>query len=148
MHPTGLILSMATLLAAFCTGLQASQERSPGSEVRVVSQADGSFTLLRNGEPYQVKGAGIGTGDHAVLKASGGNSVRTWGIEQLERQQLFDQQRIERLHIEKISFADSKADEQLNGLRQADEVLSAALQAQQNEWEDLEDKISRLQTLL
>ncbi len=77
--------AVAVLLAAVCTATQASQDRSPGSEVSVLKQSDGSFMLLRNGEPYQVKGAGLGTGDLGLLAESGGNSVRTWGIEQLER---------------------------------------------------------------
>ncbi len=65
-------------------------DRSPGSMVRVVEQADGGFALLRNGEPYFARGAGtgggqgLGGGDLALLAASGGNSIRTWGIEQLE----------------------------------------------------------------
>ncbi len=77
--------AVALLLAAVCTATQASQDRSPGSEVSVSKQSDGSFMLLRDGEPYQVKGAGLGTGDLGLLRESGGNSVRTWGIEQLER---------------------------------------------------------------
>jgi hypothetical protein len=102
MRELGIIISIAALLAAFSANLQAR----PGSEVRVVKQSDGSFTLLRNGEPYQVKGAGIGTGvkvgiigggDLVLLKASGGNSIRTWGIEQLE-QEVDGKQLLERAH--------------------------------------------------
>lgn len=77
-------LATVALLAAFPANLLAGQNLSPGSEVKVAKQSDGSYTLLRNVEPYQVKGAGIGTGDLALLKASGGNSVRTWGVSQLE----------------------------------------------------------------
>ncbi|MEM9400846.1 MAG: glycoside hydrolase family 2 TIM barrel-domain containing protein [Pseudomonadota bacterium] len=78
-------LASVALLAAFAGNVQAGQDDPPGSVVKVVQQSDGSFTLLRNGEPYQVKGAGLGTGDLALLKASGGNSVRTWGITELEQ---------------------------------------------------------------
>lgn len=77
--------SIAVLLAVVCTGTQASENPSSGSEVRVSKQSAGSFALVRNGKPYQVKGAGLGSGDLALLRASGGNSVRTWGIEQLEQ---------------------------------------------------------------
>lgn len=56
---------------------------STGSKVEVVSNPDGSFTLMVNGEPYIVKGAG-GHEQLELLAASGGNSIRTWGIEQLE----------------------------------------------------------------
>ncbi len=78
-------LATVALLAAFPANLLAGQDLPPGSEVRVAKQPDGSYSLLRNGEPYQVKGAGIGTGDLALLKASGGNSVRTWGVSDLEK---------------------------------------------------------------
>ncbi len=77
--------SMTVLLSLIATNLQAGQKLYKGSEVRVSKQSDGGFILMRNGEPYQVKGAGIGTGDLGLLKAYGGNSVRTWGINQLER---------------------------------------------------------------
>ncbi len=77
--------ALAALLVAGSTHLQASQNLAAGSKVSVVQQSDGKFTLMRNGEPYEVKGAGIGTGDLRLLKASGGNSVRTWGIEKLDR---------------------------------------------------------------
>ena len=37
---------------------EAAGMESAGSKVKVVSKPDGSFTLLLNGEPYMVKGAG------------------------------------------------------------------------------------------
>ena len=77
-------LATLALLAVFPANLLAGQDLTPGSEVKVAKQPDGSYTLSRNGDPYQVKGAGIGTGDLALLKASGGNSIRTWGISELE----------------------------------------------------------------
>ena len=46
-----------------------------------VAAVDGGYTLLRNGQPYLVKGAGLGNVDVATVAARGGNSVRTWGIE-------------------------------------------------------------------
>jgi hypothetical protein len=65
-------------------------DEAAGSKVAVVERPDGTFLLLRNGEPYEVKGAGTGSGeaqgggDLQLLVASGGNSIRTWGISQLE----------------------------------------------------------------
>lgn len=53
-----------------------------GSKVVLQKKGD-QFQLLRNGEPYQVKGAG-GTSHFEKLVAAGGNSVRTWGIEGLD----------------------------------------------------------------
>ena len=52
---------------------------SQASKVEVITREDGSFQLLRNGEPYYIKGAG-GTVKLEELKNYGGNSIRTWGI--------------------------------------------------------------------
>jgi hypothetical protein len=46
----------------------------------VGKNAAGEFTLLRNGEPYYVKGAG-GSVYLKEVVAAGGNSIRTWGTE-------------------------------------------------------------------
>ncbi|NNF17457.1 MAG: hypothetical protein HKN70_11985, partial [Gammaproteobacteria bacterium] len=88
--PRNIFLSMLALLAVFSANLQAGQNMTSGSEVSVVQQADGSYTLLRNGKPYLVKGAGLGgrrgtSGTLDLLADSGGNSIRTWGIDQIER---------------------------------------------------------------
>ena len=49
--------------------------------------------LLRDGEPYRVRGAGVEFGDKARLKARGGNSFRTWRTENGEQsgQQVLDE---------------------------------------------------------
>ena len=53
--------------------------------VRVeVVAVEGGYTLLRDGEPYLIKGAGVAGVDVATLAARGGNSIRTWGIEGAE----------------------------------------------------------------
>lgn len=53
-------------------------------EVKVVAHGDG-FQLLRGGQPYIVKGAGVVAVDYRTLAERGGNSVRTWGIETAAR---------------------------------------------------------------
>jgi len=86
---TGCVIAL--LLGSCGSSAPGDQYVTPGSRVQVVKQSDGTFTLLRNGEPYLVKGAGTGSGQGLgggnlqLLAASGGNSVRTWGIEQLEQ---------------------------------------------------------------
>lgn len=81
---------LAGSLLTSCAGVPAGVDEAAGSRVEVVRQADGSYSLTRDGEAYLVKGAGTGNGaglsggNLALLKDSGGNSIRTWGIEQLE----------------------------------------------------------------
>jgi len=43
-----------------------------------VARQDGRFYLLRNGEPYVVKGAGLEYSSVEVFASHGGNSFRTW----------------------------------------------------------------------
>jgi len=45
--------------------------------VKVVKQGE-QYILLRDGQPYAVKGAGLEFGDVAVFASHGGNSIRTW----------------------------------------------------------------------
>ena len=54
------------------------------STVTVAQAADGGFTLMRDGKPFFVKGAG-GNSHLETLVACGGNSVRTWGADTLEQ---------------------------------------------------------------
>ena len=75
----------ALVLSACAANAPVDRDTAPGSTVQVVKLPDGTFTLLRNGAPYHVKGAGLGSGDLQLLAASGGNSVRTWSIDQTER---------------------------------------------------------------
>jgi hypothetical protein len=53
------------------------------STVSIQQSGDGQFTLLRNGRPYFIRGAG-GCQHLALLASLGGNSIRTWGIDQLD----------------------------------------------------------------
>lgn len=54
-----------------------------GSVVKVDKDANGGFQLLRDGKPFFIKGAG-GTNNLKELVKYGGNSIRTWGAEQLD----------------------------------------------------------------
>ena len=73
-----LLLWIVLLLAFASVSLRA------GAQVSVVKKGNG-FGLLRNGQPYFIKGAG-GDGSKIDLKAAGGNSWRTWGADNLEGQ--------------------------------------------------------------
>ena len=84
-------LGVCLAVVATCfAGSYVDESQAAGSRVELV-ETDGAYTLLRNGEPYLVKGAGYGghaRPDYALslLAESGGNSIRTWGIEQAERE--------------------------------------------------------------
>ena len=51
--------------------------------VTISKTPEGDFTLLRDGKPFHINGAG-GTSRLEMLVKCGGNSVRTWGIDSLE----------------------------------------------------------------
>lgn len=79
---TGTIFFLGTLL--LCATLPPPILATAG-EVRIAKDAKDNFTLVRDGQPYFIRGAG-GSTHLAVLKEHGGNSIRTWGIESLEAQ--------------------------------------------------------------
>jgi hypothetical protein len=63
-------------------GLMAACAQSPSQfegpvKVEVVKQ-DGGYQLLRGGEPYRIRGAGMVSGDLSAFAAHGGNSIRNW----------------------------------------------------------------------
>ena len=68
----------AALAACILAGCSADVEQSSTAvKVEIVQTADG-YQLMRGGEPYVIKGAGLEFGDIASLAAHGGNSIRTW----------------------------------------------------------------------
>lgn len=69
-----LIVSTALILTA-CLNSQPSEDVGP-IPVKL-AQNNGQWQIIRNGEPYFIRGAG-GHEHMALLQASGGNSVRTW----------------------------------------------------------------------
>lgn len=64
------------------------------SNVRIVQQ-DGNWRLLVDGQPYQVRGAGLSGGDLEQLAARGGNSFRTWstGTDEAQVRAMLDRAR-------------------------------------------------------
>lgn len=57
--------------------------------VEIVRHDDGTFTLMRGGEPYFIKGAGgASVSRFGELVSRGGNSIRTWGIDAQTRSML------------------------------------------------------------
>ncbi|MCF3650154.1 glycoside hydrolase family 2 TIM barrel-domain containing protein [Synoicihabitans lomoniglobus] len=70
-------LGCALGLASLPLSLSADPAR-----VTLEQASDGTWQLRRNGEPYVIRGAG-GYEQLEVLRESGGNTIRTWGVEQL-----------------------------------------------------------------
>ncbi len=87
-----------SLLGAGCSSLATSSAASLETQAaaptdtamqkpvitKLVQNGD-KWQLMRDGKPYFIKGAG-GGGSKAALKAAGGNSFRTWGSDNLEKQ--------------------------------------------------------------
>ncbi|MCY3622487.1 MAG: hypothetical protein OXH68_12355 [Gammaproteobacteria bacterium] len=68
------------LAAAACLAMQGALAADSAVRVEVAAVEDG-YTLKRDGKPYLVKGAGLAGMDVATVAARGGNSIRTWGVE-------------------------------------------------------------------
>ena len=75
---------VALLLACSTATAQAQAPASGSRAVAVrVEKGNQGFRLIRDGSPYFIKGVG-GRSYLATLKAMGGNSIRTWGEDDLE----------------------------------------------------------------
>ena len=68
------------LAAAACLAMQGALAADSAVRVEVAAVDDG-YTLKRDGKPYLVKGAGLAGIDVATVATRGGNSIRTWGVE-------------------------------------------------------------------
>jgi hypothetical protein len=49
-----------------------------------LTRAERGWQLLRNGQPYSIRGVGAADGSLKLLAQCGGNSIRTWGTEGLQ----------------------------------------------------------------
>jgi hypothetical protein len=87
LHPkTVVVMILAVFTGIACLLLPIAADERPVPQkptvVRLVKNDDG-WQLLRNGEPYFIKGVG-GDGPRKALALAGGNSVRTWGTDRLQ----------------------------------------------------------------
>jgi len=71
---------LVMLLTTACLMTAGSAESGPSpSPVKVeIVKTERGYQLLRGGEPYTVKGAGMGVDDIERFASHGGNSIRTW----------------------------------------------------------------------
>src|SRR5882724_953537 len=72
-------LWLALSVAALAVPTADAQTRGP-SKVEI-HKTDQGYQLLVNGQPFFIKGAGLGSGSVEQLAADGANSFRTWGAE-------------------------------------------------------------------
>ena len=73
----------ALALGAFVLGCKVDVQeanRSTAVKVEVITTDDG-YQLMRGGEPYHIRGAGLEFGDIVSFAAHGGNSIRNWTTE-------------------------------------------------------------------
>ena len=70
-----IVITSIVLLLAACTSEDA--HLSKAVKVEVVRTGDG-YALYRDGEPYSIRGAGMGVADFERFVAHGGNSIRNW----------------------------------------------------------------------
>jgi len=78
MKTSQLLYTISSFVCALllCSGFGAFGQTSKVEAVNV----DGQWTLLVNGDPYYINGAG-GDSQLDILVAAGGNTIRTWGTE-------------------------------------------------------------------
>lgn len=74
-----LMALLMVLSAGMLPGCANTPQHQP-MNVTIQKTSEG-YRLLRAGEPYIVKGAGVNLEDFASLASRGGNSVRTWHVE-------------------------------------------------------------------
>jgi hypothetical protein len=77
-----LVVGIVLLCSLFVAASAVGDDLQP-VPVRVAKSADG-WQLLRDGKPYFVRGVG-GSGSMKLLAECGGNSVRTWSVDQADR---------------------------------------------------------------
>ena len=79
-------LSIRNFGVAFVVTLAYSVAHTANAQSVVsLKQHNGVFQLVRNGQPYDIKGAGVTAGGSLTsLAAAGGNSVRTWSTDNLQ----------------------------------------------------------------
>ncbi len=74
--------NLTRLVVPACLSLSSIAAADP-AKVEIRKNDAGEFVLMRNGEAYQIRGAG-GSGHLKELVKFGGNSIRTWGGDSLD----------------------------------------------------------------
>ena len=72
---THLAIAALTLVMASCS--PTTEDKMSPIKVEII-RTDTGYQLLRGGEPYEIRGAGMGVDDIERFASRGGNSIRTW----------------------------------------------------------------------
>jgi hypothetical protein len=79
------LLALSLLFTGNALAQEAAAASADDAQMRPIKveivHKDGKYQLLRGGEPYIVRGAGIDHADLAEFAAHGGNSLRTWAVD-------------------------------------------------------------------
>lgn len=76
-------IAALAVVSVGCAG-QTSAAETAGSLVAIEGDPSAGWRLVRNGVPFSIRGAG-GPGSLEALAACGGNTIRTWGVEDVEK---------------------------------------------------------------
>ena len=76
-------IAALVVVSVGCAG-QTSAAETAGSLVAIEGDPSAGWRLVRNGVPFSIRGAG-GPGSLEALAACGGNTIRTWGVEDVEK---------------------------------------------------------------
>lgn len=71
-------LALVLVLSLFMAACSSPPRKDEGPVKVEVVRTDAGHVLMRGGEPYVVRGAGMVVNDIARFAANGGNSIRTW----------------------------------------------------------------------
>lgn len=75
-------------ICLFLNACTSSEQSSVPSVVKII-KSDGKYSLSVNDSPYEVRGVGLGFKNIekvVALKAAGGNTFRTWGMEHIDEE--------------------------------------------------------------
>ena len=80
--PSLRVFSALAIASFLIFGAVSSADEQNGGPVKVeVVETEDGYQMLRDGQPYFVKGAGATGTDYGTVVENGGNSIRTWAVD-------------------------------------------------------------------
>jgi exo-beta-1,3-glucanase (GH17 family) len=86
------LVVLIVVLGGFLSACSEMTDKTPSPIKVEIAQTDAGYQLIRDGEPYHIKGAGMGVDKVKAFAAHGGNSIRNWTVtnEHVDIQDLLD----------------------------------------------------------